>query len=302
MPDLNSAFQPDLTVSIISSNNVDLLLPCLRSLFDSTHHISLEVFVVDNASTKPLKDIIASEFPQVNVMRNEQRLGFSSNNNMVLERGSGRYLMLLNDDTLVLDGAIDALVKYADAHPEAAVCGSSLLNPDLSIQQSHAKFPNPFTEAFVSASYLTSVSKHGAPLNPVKTDVVSGACFLVRREILNSVGMLDSAFDPIYSEEFDWCYRIKKAGNEIHLVPSAKVIHYGSYTMNQSMLRKIDLLYGHKAFFFRKNYGIFAYWVYKFSLLTASLIKAVIFSVTPSRSARSKATIHWYLVKKSLTF
>ena len=197
---------------------------------------------------------------------------------------------------------MDKLVEFADTHPEAAVLGAELLNPDLTHQPSHARFPNPLAEAFLSASSWTSLSSDGNPHYPIETDVVSGACFMVRCEVMNAVGMLDTAFDPIYSEEFDWCYRIKKAGHQVFLVPSAKIIHYGSYTMNQSMLRKIDLLYGHKALFFKKHYGEFGCWLYKLILAVTSLTKAIVFSLTPSHSVRNKAAIHWHLAKKSMTF
>ena len=139
--------QPDLTISIISADNLDLLLPCLRSVFENTHHVTLEVYVVDNASTDDSAAAVEAAFPQVQVFRNEVRQGFSTNNNMVLRQGEGRYLMLLNDDTEVIDSALDHMVKFMDAHPRAGAAGSFLLNPDGSFQPAFARFPHPIVEA-----------------------------------------------------------------------------------------------------------------------------------------------------------
>ena len=120
--------------SVISADNLALLLPCLRSVFENTYRVHLEVYLVDNASTDGTAAAIEAKFPQVKVLRNEDRLGFSTNNNMVLRRGQGRYLMLLNDDTLVLDGALDRMVEFMDAHPQVGAVGSHLENADGSLQ------------------------------------------------------------------------------------------------------------------------------------------------------------------------
>ena len=250
--------RPDLTISIISADNLALLLPCLRSVFENTHRITLEVFVVDNASGDGTAAAVQAEFPQVKVIRNATRLGFSTNNNLVLRQGQGRYLMLLNDDTVVQDDAFDVLVEFADLHPDAAAFGAWLLNLDGTYQQSFSAFPRPLIEPIYSASHLAS--RRPRPSTPFAVDVVSGACLMVRRNVVEDVGVLDTAFDPIYSEEVDWCYRIKQSGYKIYVVPDARVIHYGSYTMNRTMVRKLDLLYGHKTLYFRKHYGPWGAW------------------------------------------
>lgn len=293
--------RPDLTISIISADNLALLLPCLRSVFESTHRITLEVFLVDNASSDCTAEAVQAEFPQVKFIRNAKRLGFSTNNNMVLRQGQGRYLMLLNDDTVVLDGAFDILINFADSHPSVGVVGAWLLNPDGTYQQSFAAFPHPLVEPFISASQIAS----RRPLSaiPFAVDIVSGACLMIRYSVIEKVGVLDTAFDPIYSEEFDWCCRIKQAGWEIAVVPGAKVVHYGSYTMNRTMLRKLNLLYGHKVKFFRKHYGFWGAWVYKILLTIVSMLKAcalTLASFVGRHDVREKAAIQWHLARQAL--
>lgn len=293
--------QPDLTLSVISADNLELLLPCLRSVFESTHRVSLDVFVVDNASTDGMANAVAAEFPQIKVIRNAARLGFSTNNNLVLCQGQGRYLMLLNDDTVVLDGAFDALVDFADRSPDVAALGPWLLNPDGTYQQSFAAFPHPLLEPFVSASQLAS--RHPPPTTPFAVDIVSGACLMVRRSIVKEVGVLDTSFDPIYSEEFDWCYRIKRAGYRIFVVPQARVVHYGSYTMNRTLLRKLELLHGHKVLYFRKHYGFWEAWAYKMLLAVVSVFKGGVLSLVSccgKADAREKAALQWHLARRAL--
>jgi GT2 family glycosyltransferase len=291
---------PDLTVSIISADNLKLLIPCLASIYENTHHISLEVFVVDNASTsEPLIDTVMEEFPQVHVIKNNQRLGFSTNNNQVFRQGTGRYLMLLNDDTLVLPEALDRIVEFMDENLLVGATGGYLLNPDGTFQSAFAHFPHPVTEAVRPA---LNWSKPIHSLNPVEVDSVHGAAMAIRRDASDQVGLLDPAYDPIYSEEVDWCYRIKRAGWKIYTLPSAQVIHYGSVTMNRAVPRRYELLLSHKVLFFRKNIGGLAANIYRILLIGSTSIKVVIWSARnllhPNELAREKRDLHRYILTR----
>lgn len=269
---------PDLTVSIVSTNNLDLLLPCLRSVFKATHRTTLEVYVIDNASADPLSGTIHREFPQVRVLRNSEQLGFSTNNNMVLARGRGRYLMLLNDDTIVLDGALDNLVAFADGRSDVGIVGSFLLNPDLTFQPSFSRSPSPWIEGFWPTSAGFPRLRAGSEA-PIKTQTVCGAALMIRRETMVEVGLLDTRFDPIYAEETDWCYRAKAAGWEVYSNPRSRIIHYGGQTMNRIPKRKLELLQSHKALFFHKHHGLWAARFFKASLRAASLLKTILYSM-----------------------
>lgn len=289
----------DLTLSIISADNLALLLPCLRSVFSSTHDTTLEVFVVDNASSDHTAAAVQAEFPGVQVILNSTRLGFSTNNNQVLYRGQGRYLMLLNDDTIVQDGALDLLVSFMDTHPEAGAVGSYLLNPDFSLQPSYADFPNPVIEAIVASTNWVG-SEAGRQTDAVAVDGVCGAAMLVRRKVMEQVGALDTAFDPIYSEEVDWCYRIRQAGWQIYSLPTSRIVHYGSVTMNRGVPRKYELLLSHKLLFFRKHMGRSAANAYRLTLGLTTTCKVLWWT---SRSLADeqyveRRKLHWYLLKR----
>ncbi len=297
---------PDLTVSLISADNLSLLLPCLESLFASTHEISLEVYLVDNASKDNTSEVVSQQFPQVTILRNERRLGFSTNNNMVLTRGKGRHLIILNDDTKLLEGALDKLVQFADAHPRAGAVGSALLNADGSPQAAFARFPHPLIEGFWPAAKWSKWLRNTDP-QAFEVDSVCGAAMLVRREVLEQVGGLDTDFDPIYSEEIDWCYRIKKAGWRIYALPQSKVIHYGSQTMDRVVPEKYRLLLAHKALFFKKHGNRAAAPVYRAALWTATLLKVLWWEVQAllkPECARcdAKRRLHRYLLQQIRTF
>ncbi len=296
---------PDLTISIISADNLELLLPCLDSLLGNTQSIEVEIFVIDNASNDASAKIVREKYPHVTVIQNASRLGFSTNNNLVLDRGRGRYLMLLNDDTLILEGALDQLVAFMDTHPDVGVVGAALLNPDGSSQPSCSRFPNPLTEAVYPATNWSY--RLGRSGKPREVDSVCGAALLVRREVYESVGGLDTAFDPIYSEEVDWCYRIRKAGWKIYALPLAQIVHYGSYTMNRVVKRKYELLLSHKALFFRKNYGPVTANVYKTVLRVSTLLKVLWWSLAAyvlrdHETCRERRDLHKYILRTLPSF
>lgn len=293
---------PDLTVAIIGTNNRQQLRDCLDALFTATHCTDLEVFVVDNASTDGTAEMLAQNYPQAQVIRNVTRLGFASNNNLVLARAHGRYVLLLNDDTQVLDSAIDRMVAFMDAHPEAAVAGGQLLNPDGSVQICFCTFPKPMLEALHPLTDRWRVVQ-AVSSEPFVVDWVSGACLIVRGEVIAEVGGLDPAFDPIYSEETDWCYRIHQHGGLIFALPDARVIHFGGQTMNRLPARRVELLYGKRALYFRKHQGAVAASTFKITLWLASLTK-LLYWITAWPFARAaactKVALHWHMVRRAL--
>lgn len=287
----------DLTVSIVSADNRDQLLPCLQSVLDATHHITLEVWVVDNASTDGTAEAAAEAFPEVCLIRNEQRLGFSTNNNAVLAQSQGRYAMLLNDDTVVLDGALDTLVAFGDAHSSVGIVGSFLLNPDHTFQPSFSRFPNPWIEGIWSTAALLPRFRARA-VEPFEVDTVCGAALMARRDAFEQVGLLDTQYDPLYAEETDWCFRFKEAGWQVYTHPGARIIHYGGQTMNRLPTLKIELLQRHKTQFFRKHFGTAAATFFKVSLCLSSLAKAAIHAPLSGWPKHAQKTrLYWRLAK-----
>ncbi len=302
----------DLTVSIINTNNRELLRNCLRSIFENTRRINLEVYVVDNACTDGSAEMVEAEFPQVRLIRNEQRLGFCANHNQVLRLAQGRYSLILNEDTVILPTAFDCMVEFMDNHPDVGILGPMLLNNDGSFQASYADFPTLFSELLALTGLARALNSY-FPSYPLQrsqevcsADWVGGACLMIRRETMEQIGVLDEVF-KVYLEETDWCYRAKQMGWKVYYLPQAKVVHLGGQAWKQLdsveeaehqarrrlRLRKSTLL------FFRKHYGVLCELLLRLAILMTSLVKAggwlCLFFLIRSRRdiARVEAYAHW---------
>jgi len=256
----------DLTVSIVNTNNRELLRGCLRSVFESTDRISLEVYVVDNASDDGSIQMVNAKFPQVKLIENKRRLGFAENHNQVLWKSQGRYVCILNEDTLIHPNALEKMVDFMDKHHDVGAIGPQVLNDDgITVQLECARdFPTLWTE-FCRITALSKLFPQSKFLGGVlmsywdhgdtrEVDCLLGACMIVRREILNEVGLLDEQFF-MYGEDVDWPYRIKKQGWKICFLAEARILHYGGQSKKgRTWEMTFDLRRGEFKFF-RKHYG-----------------------------------------------
>jgi len=225
----------DASVVIVSYNTRDLLRDCLGSVSAGCGDLRTETFVVDNASPDGSCDMVAQEFPAVRLVRNPCNAGFAAANNIVLRKAAGRYVVLLNPDTVLSAGALPELMRFMDATPAAGYCGPRLLNADGSHQPSARRFPTTLSGAFamLSLGHHRPNSRHALDLHRMhgdrsrfRTDWLTGACLVVRTEAMRQVGDLNEGFF-MYFEETDWCRRMASAGWEGWYVPSAEVVHLG---------------------------------------------------------------------------
>ena len=239
---------------------------------------SCEVLVVDNRSTDDSVAMLREQFPWVKVIANAENVGFARANNQAIAQSSGKYLLLLNPDTVVKAGAVTTLLAFMEAHDNVGAVGPRLLNADLTLQPSCSPAPTLWRELWrlfhldrlhAYAEYpIARWSLHHA--HPV--DIIKGACLLIRRDLFEQVGGLDNAFF-IYSEEVDLCKRIQQAGWQLYWVPQAEVIHYGAQS-TQLVAREMFLnLYRYKVLYFRKRHGARTAVLYKVVLLLASLAR-----------------------------
>jgi N-acetylglucosaminyl-diphospho-decaprenol L-rhamnosyltransferase len=295
---------PDISVSIVNINRRELLLQCLESLYQTAADLNLEVFVVNNACTDGSAEAVRQRFPQVDVIEREAIQGFSSNNNLALRRSRGRYLLLLNNDTILHPGALQELTVFLNGHPEAAVVAAQLLDADGALQYSYDYAPSPLYEG------LRPVSEHLRPRpksngQPLEVEFVSAACMLVRAAAAQQVGYFDVAFDPWYSEDADWCYRFRQAGWKIFILPAARVTHLGEVNERRFSAERYEIIYKQKARFFRKHSGRLAVWAYKIVLFVNNIFKLLYWSLawlTGRRNAAIKVKIHAMMVRRSLSF
>lgn len=228
---------PDIVVSLVNTNNRKLLEPCLESLYkEHTGTYSMEVWLVDNVSTDGSVEMVQAKYPQVKLIVNTKREGFGANHNKVLRAAKGRYYLVLNEDTVILDHAVDKLVAFADNSPKAGIVGPKTFNPDMTLQQTCVHFPVPSTQLkqmfFTRTSDFSNNAYSDASHDTVQSvDWLRGSCLLVRDEALRSVGMLDERFFIFY-EEVDWCHRMVKAGWANVHCPDAKIIHVSRQTVS----------------------------------------------------------------------
>lgn len=226
---------PDLSVVIVSHNHEAYLRTCLLALDPDRQATTLEVFVVDNASTDGSVRLVRAEFPHVRILENEHRQGYAANNNRALRLSRGRYALILNPDTETLPGALEALVTFADARPRVGLCGPQLLFPNGTPQPSCRRFPTlgsvlarrtPLRRwlwrSALNARHLMRDFDH-TRTRPV--DWMLGACLLARREFLQQVGLMDAGYF-LYVEDIDWCYRSWQAGWKVMYYPEARIAHH----------------------------------------------------------------------------
>jgi GT2 family glycosyltransferase len=186
--------------------------------------------------------MIRTAFPQALLLANYANRGYAAANNQGIEVAKGRYVLLLNSDTLVLDGAIDKMVNFAEAHPEAAATACRVLNSDRTWQPTCFLFPSALN-LLIAALYLNKLFPRsrlwgrermtwwdGQDVRAV--EVVTGCFIFVRREAIEQVGVLDESYF-MYGEEADWCYRFRKAGWKVLFTPAAQIVHLGGVSSAQ---------------------------------------------------------------------
>ncbi|MGC9468043.1 MAG: glycosyltransferase family 2 protein [Anaerolineae bacterium] len=255
---------PTLSVVIVSWNVRTLLEAALHSVLAfSVSGSKLEVIVVDNASTDGTVEMVGASFPQVRLIANRQNLGFTGGNNQGISAAKGDYILLLNSDAELLDGALDQMIHYLEMHPDVGLVGPQLLNSDGSHQSSRRRFPTPMV-LFLESTWLEGLAPRSSldryycldrsPTERQEVDWVTGAAMMVRREVVDQVGPFDEGFF-MYSEELDWCRRIRNAGWRIVYVPEAKVVHHGGKSSDQVAPARHIYFQSSKVRYTRKYHG-----------------------------------------------
>lgn len=252
-----------LSILIVNWNTRDFLIECLASIQDSTRaleNLGIETFVVDNASDDGSKAMVQEQFPWVQLIENAANAGFAQANNQAMAQAQGEFVLLLNSDTRLLPGALQALLAFMAAHPPAGACGARLLNADGSLQPSCHPMLTPERE-FWRLTFLDRLLPRATykmaswPVDqPHRVEVIKGACLLLRRAALDQIGWLDESYF-MYTEEVDLCYRLAQAGWELWWVSQAQVLHYGGASSRQAAEAMYLQLYRSKVQFYRKFGG-----------------------------------------------
>jgi hypothetical protein len=298
----------DVSVIIVNWNTRDILRNCLLSIYEQTNEIDFEVIVVDNASTDGSVEMVKRDFPHSSLIENVGNRGFAAANNQGLKIAKGPYILLLNSDTVVLDGAIQKTVAFAKQHPEAAVIGCKVLNPDRSLQPTCFMFPS-LLNMFLSSTYMYKLFPKSKFFgreqmtwwnrNDVReVDVVTGCFMLVKKKAIEQVGMMDEQFF-MYAEETDWCYRLKKAGWKLLFTPDAQIIHFGGQSSKQIQGEMLVRLRLSILRFVNKHYGWLEFQIASFFTVLFLLVRVpfwlIITIFVPKKRLYSLTRVHTYL-------
>ncbi|MCK9209503.1 MAG: glycosyltransferase [Ignavibacteriaceae bacterium] len=255
----------DLSIIIVNYNVKEFLQNLLTSLFKAVTNISSEIIVVDNGSDDGSVELLREKFPQVTLIANNENLGFSKANNLGLKIAKGKFLLLLNPDTIVQEDTFEKLIKFFNQHRDAGMTGCKILNPDGTLQLAcRRSFPGPWT-SFCKVSGLSALfpnSKLFARYNltfmdenqSYEVDAVSGSFMMVRREVFEKIGGLDEQFF-MYGEDLDWCYRVQKAGWKVYYVHETTIIHYKGESTKRSSLDETKVFYNAMDLFVKKHFA-----------------------------------------------
>jgi N-acetylglucosaminyl-diphospho-decaprenol L-rhamnosyltransferase len=309
----------DLSIVIVSWNVRELLRQCLVSIVESLStgrggRLSTQLIVVDNASGDGSAKMVATEFPQVELVANERNLGFTQANNQGIAISDGRYVLLLNPDTETVGDALAEMVAHMENDSQVGALGPKLLNGDGRVQSSRRRFPG-FGTAFLEGTFL----QQWFPNSPVleryyvldragdeiqEVDWVVGACLLMRRTALDQVGPLDEMFF-MYSEEMDWCYRVKERGWKVVYLPTAEVIHHEGKSSEQVLPVKHVQFQRSKVLFFKKHFGGWRVEVLRLYLLAIYLWQAALESLKwllghKRTLRRQRVAAYWQVLRSGL--
>ncbi len=294
-----------LSVVIVSYNTRDMTLQCLRALHIALNDMKAEIFVVDNASSDGSAEAIGRDFPNVNLLKNENNHGFGAANNQAIRLAQGEFVLLLNSDAFPAQSAIDRLIECARNQPRGAVFGPRLLNEDGSLQHSCYRFPSPIKSIWENLLLASTFPNHpifGDYRNwphdaQREVDFVIGACWLVRRTAIEEIGLFDEEFF-LYSEETDWAKRFQKAGWKTFFVPEAEVTHLGGISGATQADRVFCEFHRGQERFMRKHYGQFGLTIYRLTTVMGACLRIILFETAgflrpDSRSKCKSLVAQW---------
>lgn len=253
----------DISIIIVSWNVSKLLKNCLQSIFANSKSLNIQVIVVDSGSADDTCEMVRQTFPQVDLFDMQKNVGFPAGNNIGLQAAVGRNIYLLNPDTEIIGDALQVMLTHIEADKSIGLIGSWLQYPDGKIQSSRRRFPTILTGLFESTwlevwapklilEQYSMTDKRDD--EPCEADWVMGASMFVSREAILAVGGMDEDYF-MYSEELDWCRRIKDTGFKIWWLPQARVVHHlGASSDQASTMRHINFNRA-KLRYFRKYHG-----------------------------------------------
>lgn len=268
----------DLSIIVLNYKTRDLTLACLESVFSSATSYTYEVILIDNASNDGIIPMVNEQFPQIICIANTDNVGFSKANNQGIRVSKGRYVLLLNSDTIVQPDTLDVMHRFMDENPLVGASGCKIVLPDGSLDKACKRgFPTPsasFYYAFGFSKLFPNSPRFNqyqlgylSPDEAYPIDSLVGAFMLIRREAIEQVGMLDEEFF-MYGEDIDWCYRIKEAGWINYYYPRTQIVHHKGASSRRKPFKIIYEFHRAMILFHNKHYRK------KYSWITNAMVYA----------------------------
>lgn len=276
----------DVSFIIVNWNTKKLLEQAIASIYKHAKDINYEIIVVDNASTDGSAEHVKRKFPKVKLIINNQNLGFAKANNQAIKIAKGEFIFLLNSDAYLIDESLKNLITRARQIPNLGAIAPQILNEDRSIQQSVGYNPD-LVRVILWMSFIDDLP-FGDFLKPYhvdhdrfykkehKVDWITGAAFMIPRNVIAKVGLLDANIF-MYGEDVDWCLRIKYAGFEIYYSPAARLIHIGRGSAGKISKNAILGEYKGLIYVYTKHKGKFSLQMLRLLLKIGALARIIIF-------------------------
>jgi len=302
-----------LSVIIVNWNSIEFIKPCLISVFNNNTEYSFEVIVVDNASTDNSSEILKKEFPDIQLIQNDNNIGFTKANNQAIREAKGKYILLLNPDTIITDQNIfKDWIVFMDNHSEAGASGCKLIYEDGSHQVGDAGFKPTFKTVFNFSFFLSKfkpLKYKGMFLNydklniPIEVDWICGAGFLVRKSILEKVGLMNEDIF-MYADDIEWGCRIRECGYKIFYLPLMKIIHLqGGSAKKQRKISKFSYLWLNNIRLLYKYYNTSQPIVlYDLAISAAFLLRSLLYYCSYLVSKKEEIKIKSYKMFKYCLF
>jgi len=304
---------PEISIIIVSWNVRELLKACLNSIYRTKEGLPVEVIVVDGGSEDGSQLMVEQSFPDVKLIARPDNIGFPTGNNIGISQSAGRNVLLLNPDTEIISNALEELSSYLDENRDVGVVAAQLLNPDGTVQSSRRRFPTLATGVFES-TWLQPMAPGSIQRNyyfedepsdaVLDVDWVVGACLMVRRSVVEQVGLLDEDYF-MYSEELDWCRRIKTAGWRVVYLPIAQIIHHVGKSSEQALVERHINFQRAKLRYFRKYHGPWAALLIRLVLIInyswQLVVEAAKGAVGHKRDLRwQRVKVYWLVLRSGL--
>ena len=293
----------DVSIVIVSWNVRNELENCLQSILDTVDDLKVEIYVVDNDSSDGTCEMVRANYSNVHLIRNSANVGFARANNQGILLSTGRYVLLLNPDTVVYTMALENMVRFMDSHPNVAACSCKILDEKEEVFRYRTKRLTLIDELLRDTIFGKLLSPFGKWTENIdynrtqKVERVPGTCLMVKRKTIERVGMLDERYF-LYVEDDDWCRRMDEAG-DIFLVGNATIMHLQARSSEQ-VEENAWLVGTHARFmFYQKYYGFMLTLVVRVIVLCSAVISFLKWKGISSLDSHNKAVRHKLMVYRT---